>query len=197
MYLKHFEKDRKLYNIIVEQLEPVPLTNNIMHKLINSIMSQQLSTKVADILQQRFATLIGKKKILPNHVLAFSVLEIKAIGLSNQKAQYITNVAQFFLDNKISDKKLHTLNNQEVIDMLTQIKGVGKWTVEMLLMFGLGREDVFSPGDYGIQVAIKKVYNLHHLEGKALIQKMEDLALKWHPYQSYACRHLWLYKDGE
>ena len=196
MYIKHFEADRKLYAIISEQLDPIPLTNNIMHKLINSIMSQQLSTKVADILQKRFLLLINKKNILPKHVLAFTQAQIKAIGLSSQKANYITNVAQFFLTQKLSNKKLHTLTNQQLITLLTQIKGIGQWTVEMLLMFGMGRENVFTTGDYGIKVAMVKIYKLQHLTGKALLNKMEDISKKWHPYQTYACRHLWMYKDG-
>jgi DNA-3-methyladenine glycosylase II len=89
------------------------------------------------------------------------------------------------------------MSNEEVIDLLTQIKGVGKWTVEMLLMFTLGREDVFAPDDYGIQTAMKKIYRLNDGNKKELKEKMEKIAAKWSPYRTYACLHLWQWKDEE
>jgi DNA-3-methyladenine glycosylase II len=197
MYIETLQKDKKLYNIIAERLDPIEPKPNIMLTLIQSIMSQQLSTKVAVILQERFLTLFKSKNILPRHVLTLQLAEIKAIGLSMQKAIYIQNIAQFFEKEQIKNNTLHSMTDADIIQMLTQIKGVGQWTVEMLLMFGLGRENVFSAGDYGIQVAMKKIYKLENLDKKALLQKMETLSQKWHPYKSYACRHLWRYKDGE
>ena len=83
----------------------------------------------------------------------------------------------------------------EIIELLTQIKGVGQWTVEMLLMFTLGREDVFAVDDLGIQQGMMKVYNLDNTDRKALKQKMLDISLKWKPYRTYACLHLWQWKD--
>ncbi len=88
-----------------------------------------------------------------------------------------------------------TMNNEEIIELLTQIKGVGKWTVEMLLMFTLGREDVFAIDDYGIQSAIKKLYKFDDSNKKEFREKMLKLAAKWSPYRTYACMHLWQWKD--
>ncbi|RYY62481.1 MAG: DNA-3-methyladenine glycosylase 2 family protein, partial [Chitinophagaceae bacterium] len=89
------------------------------------------------------------------------------------------------------------MSDEEVIELLTQIKGVGRWTVEMLLMFTLGREDVFAVDDYGIQVAMKKLYKLDDSNKKEFKLKMQSIASKWAPYRTYACRHLWDWKDGE
>jgi DNA-3-methyladenine glycosylase II len=196
MYVEHLHKDKKLRLIIEEALEPIPKKNNIAILLMHSIMSQQLSTKVADILKQRF-TLLCKGAVTVEKVALLQVEALRAIGLSNQKAQYILNVAQFFKTQKLTAAQLHQLPNEALINLLTQIKGVGKWTVEMLLMFGMAREDVFSSGDYGIQQAMIKLYNLQSLSKKECLLKMEQIALKWSPYRTYACRHLWNYKDDK
>ena len=87
------------------------------------------------------------------------------------------------------------MSNEEIIELLTQIKGVGKWTVEMLLMFTLGREDVFAVDDLGIQQAMIRLYKLDPTDKKALKEKMLQLSAKWSPYRTYACLHLWQWKD--
>jgi DNA-3-methyladenine glycosylase II len=88
------------------------------------------------------------------------------------------------------------MSNEEIIEKLTQIKGVGRWTVEMLLMFSLGREDVFAVDDWGIQTTMIKLYNLDATDKKALKEKMLKLSEKWAPYRTYACLHLWGWKDN-
>ena len=85
--------------------------------------------------------------------------------------------------------------DEKVIELLTQIKGVGRWTVEMLMMFTLGREDIFAVDDYGIQVAMKKLYKLDDTNKKAFKEKMLKISGKWSPYRTYACLHLWKWKD--
>jgi DNA-3-methyladenine glycosylase II len=89
------------------------------------------------------------------------------------------------------------MSNEDIIDLLTKIKGVGKWTVEMILMFTLGREDVFAVDDLGIQQSMVKLYNLDTSDKKALKEKMLKISLKWSPYRTYACRYLWRWKDLE
>ncbi len=121
---------------------------------------------------------------------------MRGIGLSNAKTQYILNVAQFAIDHKLDDKRLKKMSDEEVIALLTQIKGVGKWTVEMLLMFTLGREDIFSIDDYGIQTAVKKLYALDDCNKKEFREKLLKISGKWKPYRTYACMHLWRWKDA-
>ena len=122
---------------------------------------------------------------------------LRGIGLSNNKVSYIINVAEFCIENKITDKKLQKMDNASIIELLTEIKGVGKWTVEMLLMFSLGREDVFAVDDLGIQQAMIRLYKLDNSDKKALKEKMLQLSEKWSPYRTYACIHLWQWKDDK
>jgi DNA-3-methyladenine glycosylase II len=195
-YIGHLSKDRKLASILRTQ-DPIELKprKNICLRLCASIMSQQLSTKVAKVLFTRFLELYDGKEPAPQQIAATPFEKLRGIGLSNAKAQYVLNVAEFFIDQKIDEKKLHKMTDEEVIDLLTQIKGVGRWTVEMLLMFTLGREDVFAVDDYGIQVAMKKLYKLDDSDRKAFRQEMQRIAARWSPYRTYACRHLWDWKD--
>jgi DNA-3-methyladenine glycosylase II len=162
-----------------------------------SIMSQQLSTKVAQVIYRRFLELYKGKEPKPQQVLDTPFDALRGIGLSNAKVQYVQNVALFCLEHKVTDKKLLAMTNEEIIDLLTQIKGVGQWTVEMLLMFTLGREDVFAVDDLGIQQGMMKVYDLDAQDKKALKQNMLMLSAKWSPYRTYACLHLWKHKDDK
>ena len=190
-HLQHLQKDKKLAKILIEPLPPLLLRKNIALRLMASIMSQQLSTKVAQVIYRRFLEVYNGKEPKPQQVLDTPFDTLRSIGLSNAKVSYVKNVAEFCLENKISDKKLSSMSNQEIIEKLVAIKGVGQWTVEMLLMFTLGREDVFAVDDLGIQQAMVKLYNLDTSNKKLLKEKMLKLANKWSPYRTYACLHLW------
>ena len=193
--MKHLAKDKKLVKILMEPLPPLHLHKNIALRLIASIMGQQLSTKVAKVIYHRFLELFDGKEPKSQQVLDTPSVMLRNIGLSNAKVSYVKNVAEFCIKNKISDKKLLKMSNREIIDKLVAIKGVGQWTVEMLLMFTLGREDVFALDDLGIQQAMAKLYNLETSNKKLLKEKMAKLADKWSPYRTYACLHLWQWKD--
>jgi DNA-3-methyladenine glycosylase II len=196
-YVAHLSKDRKLAKVL-EHHEPVSLRfhKNICLRLCASIMSQQLSTRVAKVIYHRFLDLFGGEEPTPQQIIATPFDQIRAIGLSNAKTQYVLNVAQFAIDHGLDDKKLKKMKDEDIIALLTQIKGVGKWTVEMLLMFTLGREDIFSIDDYGIQVAMKNVYRLDDSNKKEFREKMLRISKKWAPYRTYACLHLWRWKDN-
>ena len=196
-YISHLSKDKKLQKL-VNGHEPFTLKfhKNICLRLCASIMSQQLSTKVAKVIFHRFLDLYGGKEPTPEQIVATPFEKLRGIGLSNAKAQYVLNVAQFAIDHKLDDKKLKKMSDEEIIELLTQIKGVGRWTVEMLLMFTLGRPDLFAVDDYGIQVAMKKLYKLDDSNKKAFKEKMVKISEKWSPYRTYACLHLWHWKDS-
>ena len=196
-YIPHLSKDKKLKKL-VEATEPHQLKNrkNICTYLCASIMSQQLSTKVADIIYKRFILLYGGKEPTPQQIIETPFEKLRGIGLSNAKVSYVKNVAQFELDFGMDAKKLRKMNNEEVIGYLIVIKGVGRWTVEMLLMFALGREDVFAVDDLGIQNAMIKLYKLDNSDKKKLKEEMLRLSAKWSPYRTYACVHLWRWKDN-
>jgi DNA-3-methyladenine glycosylase II len=195
-YIDHLSNDRVLRLVLVEQ-DPIELRQrkNIPLRLCASIMSQQLSTKVAEVLFRRFLELYGGKEPTSQQIADTPYDTLKGIGLSHAKTAYVQNVARFAIENKLTDARFKKMSNEEIIELLTQIKGVGRWTVEMLLMFTLGREDVFAVDDYGIQVAMKKLYKLDDTNKKEFKQKMQAIAAKWTPYRTYACMHLWRYKD--
>lgn len=195
-YIKHLKKDPKLATILTGETHILKLHKNIPLRLMASIMSQQLSTKVAKVIFHRFLALYNGKEPKPQQVLDTPFEKLRAIGLSNAKVSYVQNVARFCIEHKITDKKLLQMDNESVIELLTSIKGVGKWTVEMLLMFTLGREDVFAVDDLGIQQAMCKLYKINAADKKKMKTRMLKISAIWSPYRTYACLHLWNWKDG-
>jgi len=196
-YKKHLSKDKVLANILKKDSHALSLQKNIPLRLMASIISQQLSTKVAAIIFDRFVALYPAKKPTVQKVLDTPEETLRGIGISYAKIKYIYAVANFCIEHKINDKKIQELSNEAIIDLLTQIKGVGKWTVEMLLMFSLGREDVFAVDDLGIQQAMTKLYNLDPTNKKQLKLDMLERSKAWSPYRTYACLHLWRWKDDK
>jgi DNA-3-methyladenine glycosylase II len=197
-HLAHFQKkDKRLAKIIGEPVKELRLLKNIPLTLIGSIMSQQLSTKVADVIQKRFLALYEDEEPTLQQILDTPLTTLRSIGLSNAKTTYVHNVAKFCIEHNITDKKLNVMTNDEVIELLTQIKGVGRWTVEMLLMFTLGREDVFAIDDLGLQQSMIKLYKIKELDKKQLREKLLKISSKWKPYRTYACMYLWRWKDGK
>ncbi len=193
----HLEKDKKLKRVLQQQ-EPVELRRrkHIYLYLCASIMSQQLSTKVAQVIYQRFLALYGKKVPSAQQILDTPFETLRGIGLSNAKANYVLNVCRFFMEQKLTDARLYRMTDEEVVATLTQIKGVGKWTAEMILMFGLQHEDVFPADDLGIQQSMMKLYKLNAASKKELLAQMHKVAEQWRPYRTYACLYLWRWKDG-
>ena len=196
-YIAHLLKDKKLVGTI-NQESPFTLVQRekIYLHLCSSIMSQQLSTKVAEVIYKRFLNLFEGREPDARQILETPFDTLRAIGLSNAKTNYVQNVARFAIEHGMDAKKLAKMSNEEIIDYLTQIKGVGKWTVEMLLMFSLGREDVFAVDDLGIQNAMIDLYKLDSTDKKKLKEKMLQISKKWKPYRTYACLHLWGWKDN-
>lgn len=196
-HLKHLSKD-KILKQAISKTGRIELSKrkNVFISLIGSIMSQQLSTAVARVIHQRFLNLFGGKKPSPEQVLELSHETLRGIGLSNAKVTYVQNVASFAIEKGMTAKKLDKMTNEEVIEYLTEIKGVGRWTVEMLLMFTLGREDVFAVDDLGIQQAIVNLYNLKIKDKKKIKKKMISISHGWTPFRTYACMYLWRWKDS-
>ncbi len=197
-HIIHLSKDKKIKKIIGLQ-RPFVLQKrkNVYLHLCYSIMSQQLSTKVADVFHRRFLDLYNGKDPTANQIAQTPFETLRSIGLSNAKANYVLNVCRFFIEEKITDPRLHKMSNEEIIKYLSQIKGVGQWTVEMVLMFTLGREDVFAVDDLGIQQAVCKLYKIEAADKKEMKLQMMKVSAKWSPYRTYACRYLWGWKDNE
>jgi len=196
-YRTHLAKDKKFKKLIADQeQQKVSKSKNVLYYLIASIMSQQLSAKVASTIKQRFIDLYDGRIPTAEEVAATPFETLRSIGLSNAKARYVHNVAQFAIGNGMDHRKLHRMDNESVIALLTQIKGVGRWTAEMLLMFGLGREDIFAIDDWGVQNAMIHIYKLDPTDKKAFREELLRISAKWSPYRTYACMHLWRWKDN-
>ena len=194
-YQKHLKKDKGLTELVKGEAYTLHKRKNTAIRLIASIVSQQLSTKVAAIIFKRFLDIYKGKEPSMQAVIDTPFDTLRSIGLSNSKVNYVQNVAHFFISQKITDKQLYAMEPEAVIELLTQIKGVGRWTVEMLLMFSLGHEDVFAVDDLGIQQAMIKLYKIKYTTKKELHAKMLKRSLAWSPYRTYACLHLWNWKD--
>ncbi len=194
--LKHLRKDKKLNPALTADITHAPeRAENLALYLCISIISQQLSTKVARVIGDRFLALYAGTEPSCEQILQTDTETLRSIGLSGAKAQYIQNVCAFFIEHNLSDEVLHRMNDEEVIVLLTQIKGVGRWTVEMLLMFALGREDVFAADDLGVQQSMIKAYDLKADSKKELRDQLLAISENWRPYRSYACMALWQWKD--
>jgi len=188
--LEHFQKFDPILFRLSTTAGPVTLakSRNPFLRLVSSIINQQLSDKAADTIFKRFQTLFPAGRITPFGIQKLTVEKIRSVGVSNSKARYILGLAEFVASGKIKFNKLDLLSDEDVILKLTEVKGIGRWTAEMFLMFALGREDVFSIGDLGLRRAIEK----HYLKGKpATMKHMERISRKWSPYRTYASIVLW------
>lgn len=168
-------------------------SNDIFFSLVESIISQQLSVKASNTIVHRFLSLFPDKKVTPQQTLVLSREQLRLVGMSWNKADYVQNIARAITEKKLDIANLDSLSEEEVTTQLTQIKGIGKWTAEMFLMFTLGREDIFSVGDVGLQNAIQKLYKI---KKKPTVKQLITISNKWKPYRTYACRILWMYKDN-
>ena len=190
--LRHLKKDKVLGGAIDNlncEIRP-ELDIDIYHALLRSIVSQQLSTKVAKIIWNRFTDLFIDSYPDPEELLARDHELLRGVGLSNSKANYVKNVAEFKMANDMSFDYLQDLTDEEIITYLTQIKGVGTWTVQMILMFPMDRPNVFPVNDLGIQNAMKNLYQLS-LEKKELLIRMNEISLQWEPFKTVASKYLW------
>lgn len=194
-YKTHLSKDKKLKKILGTETFTLNRYSTICHRLCRSIMSQQLSTKVADVIHQRFLNLFNGDDPTPEMILKIKPEMLRSIGLSNAKVSYVQNVARFAVEKGMDAKVLNKMSNEKVIEYLTEIKGVGQWTVEMLLMFTLGREDVFAVDDLGIQNSMIEHFKLDRADKKKFREDLLKISSKWSPYRTYACLHLWRWKD--
>lgn len=194
--ITHLHKEPNISRVIqaIEMPDFIP-TQKIYFDLLESIVSQQLSVKVATVIFNRFIALFPDELPHPELVTTMEFERLRSVGLSNQKAGYLQNVAQFAMQHDLENKAWHAMSDDDIIQFLSQIKGVGKWTVQMLLMFSLGRPDVFPMDDLGIQQGMVKIFGLKET-GKDLKNKMIECSEPWRPWRSVACRYVWRWKDA-
>ncbi|HIB74118.1 MAG TPA: DNA-3-methyladenine glycosylase 2 family protein [Candidatus Marinimicrobia bacterium] len=193
--LKHLKKvDEKMGRLIVEFEKPeFKKDSNYFEALVRAIVYQQLSGKAAATIYKRFKNLFPQNKhFTPIMVKERSHEELRSAGLSNQKASYIHNIANAFYTGAVP-KDIDTIGDNEVIECLTTIKGVGPWTAKMFLMFTLNRPDVFPVTDLGIQKGFQLFFQFDVLPST---KKMMEIAEAWRPYRTLASWYLWRLVEG-
>ncbi len=191
------KKDAVLKQLIARvELDSTRADSDLYRSLLRSVVGQQLSVKAAATIWQRFENLFANGYPEQEALLAQSDDNLRSVGLSKQKASYLKNIADFFKNNNHKLTKAHLLSDEELIELLTEIKGVGKWTVEMILMFSLKREDVFPLDDLGIVNGMCHLYKIKITDKKKRNAKLLKIAEQWRPYRSLACFYIWRYKDN-
>ena len=196
---KNLNIEAGLYSLKKEEIMRVLIKNfgspvfnpnkDYFQSLLRSIVFQQLSGKAANTIYERFINLIPKTVTLsPKEVLKLDKDKMRRTGLSFQKINYLRNLAYFFENNSFQKKDVERMTDEEISNALTQIKGIGQWTVDMFLMFTLNRADILPYTDLGIQKGFKKIFNMNNLPSK---KEMETHSKIWRPYRTIACWYLW------
>lgn len=193
------KQDVILGRAITKDLKPIKSRGSVYEGLLRAIISQQISTTAATAVRNKVLNCFAGKLPSPQEILDCSEEKLKSCGLSRQKISYFKNVAEHFKSEHLQQKDFQKMSDQEVINDLTKIKGVGTWTVEMLLIFNLLRPDVFSYKDLGLVTAIYRLYSINpkKYKPKNLKKKILNITENWKPYRSLACRYLWDYKDNK
>ena len=156
--------------------------------LVRTIVGQQLSTKAARTIYARLTALFSGRTPTPREILAADEEALRAAGLSRSKVSYLRDLAGHVIDGELDLDALHALPDEEVIGQITAVKGLGRWSADMFLMFHLGRPDVLPVGDLGIRRAVERAYGLDGLPDS---QTLHDIAAPWRPERTLACLYLW------
>jgi DNA-3-methyladenine glycosylase II len=187
--VNHLKKCDPVLCAIIERVGPCRMEYGVPEfcSLAEAIVYQQLNGKAAVTIFKRFAALAGEP-LTPEGILKLSDEQLRSVGLSKQKSAYLKDLAAKTATGLLDFSRLPELNDEEVIEHLTQVKGIGVWTAHMFLMFSLRRPNVLPTGDYGVQVAIRKHYKKRKLPKP---KDMEKIAKAWEPYRSVACWYMW------
>ena len=187
---KHLKKADPRLKTVIDAVGPCPLKpyRYRFALLLRSIVSQQISTSAARTIYKRLHTLSGKGQPTAEKILRLSHDELRKVGLSNQKANYVRHLAEMVLQNNVRLHKMHLMSDEEVTTELIQVKGIGNWTAQMFLMFGLCRPDIFPHDDLGIQNGIQEIYQLKTRPDK---KTCIEIAQRWQPYRTVASWYCW------
>ena len=187
--VNHLRKSDPVLRAIIERVGPCRMEYGVPEfcSLAEAIVYQQLNGKAAVTIFNRFAALAGEP-LTPEGILKLNDEQLRSVGLSKQKSAYLKDLAAKTAAGLLDFSRLPELTDDEVIQHLTQVKGIGVWTAHMFLMFSLRRPNVLPTGDYGVQMAIRKHYKKRKLPKP---KDMEKIAKAWEPYRSVACWYMW------
>lgn len=194
---QHLSKNDKQLKQVIASIGPSRIKPHRDHygELVGSIVGQQLSAKAGATIWRRVLDLFGGKMPTPQQLLKIDADEIRACGVSYPKIGYMKDLAQHILDGRLDLEHLSTVPNDQLIEQLTAVKGIGQWSAHMFMLFGLGRLDILPVGDLGIRKAIQNLYGLRELPDPEQIITIAAKN-KWHPYESVAAWYLWQSLDS-
>jgi DNA-3-methyladenine glycosylase II len=174
---------------LISQCGPIeiPLQEDYFVSIASAIVGQQLSNRVAEVLWSRLNSL-AEDKISPEWILSMEDEALRCIGISYSKIKYLKSLSKALIEKTIELDRLDLLDDEEIIRQLTMVKGIGPWTAEMFLIFSMGRLDVFSVGDGGLQRAVKWLYRLEEIPSK---EELLRISSQWKPYRTIAALYLW------
>jgi 3-methyladenine DNA glycosylase/8-oxoguanine DNA glycosylase len=187
--IRHLKKSDPVLRAIIENVGPCRMEFGPAEfcSLAEAIVYQQLNGKAAVTIFNRFVAVAGDP-LTPQGILNLSDEQLRGVGLSKQKSSYLKDLAAKTSAGLLDFTRLPKLSDEEVIQQLTQVKGIGEWTAHMFLIFSLRRPNVLPTGDYGVQMAVKKLYKKRKLPKP---KDMEKIARAWEPYRSVACWYMW------
>ncbi len=194
--LEHFDERDPVMAGIIRQTGPFQLKRNQNYFVVlcKAILAQQISNAAAHAITVRFHALFDNHSPIPERVLKLPDQILREVGLSRQKTAYLKDLSRHFLGRTIRPHRLHYLDNEEIVEQLTAVHGIGRWTAEMFLIFSLNRLDVLPIGDLGLQLALKKIYGMRKLP---TARRMHALGKKWHPMETVATWYAWRTQDEE
>ncbi len=186
---KFLKKDPKLAKIIKQVGDyNVKITKNRYQSLVEAIIAQQLSGAAAGAILKKFKKLYKAKFPKPIEVIKTSDSKLRSAGLSKMKVSYIKDLSKKIEKNQLNMRKISTQNDEYVIEQLTSVRGIGRWTAEMFLIFSLGRLDILPVGDLGLKKGIQLMHSFNELPNE---KEIELLAESWRPYRTVATWYLW------
>jgi len=187
---RHLRGADPVMKAIINAVGPYTLQfeRNRFSMLVRSIISQQISTSAARAIRKRLMDLVGPDGLTADNLATFTIEELRSVGLSPQKASYVADLAAKLNDGTVNLRQIGRLSDENVVEILRQVKGIGHWPAQMFLIFSLGRPDVFPHGDLGVKTAIRDRYGLDDLPDKATSQA---IAAPWRPYASVASWYCW------
>lgn len=187
---RHLRATDPVMKAIIDAVGPYTLRfeRDRFAMLVRSIISQQISTSAARAIRKRLMDLVGADGLTPESLARYTTDELRSVGLSPQKASYVADLAAKVNDGTVNLRQIGRLSDEAVVDSPTQVKGIGRWTAQMFLIFSLGRPDVFPHDDLGVRTAIRDRYGLDDLPDKTT---SHSIAAPWRPYASVASWYCW------
>lgn len=194
--LKHFDRQDPVLAATIRKIGPLRLrrNRNYFQVLCKAIVSQQISTRVAEVIHGRFQALFEGRTPTPERVAATPEATLRGVGLSRQKVAYLHDLSARFLDQTIRPHQLNYLDNEDIVQRLIAVHGIGRWTAEMFLIFSLNRMDVLPVGDLGLRAAVQALYQLPELPGA---KQLRSLGEAWHPLETVATWYAWRTLDEQ